>query len=217
MTTVVIVEGSFLTRAGIENVIAVDPALKVIGTYATVDDFERFCTRPDLVVLGLEAGADADPAPAVARLATHCAVLVLAPRGRTDTLMAVLRAGARGLVTGVTGAGDFLAAVSAVARGGVYLNADVVARLGTALREPAPSEVSTLARREVETLRLLAQGYTHHQIARRLGLTDATVNTYVKRIRTKLGAGNKAELTRMAVDLGYVGGPGEDRALLAAG
>jgi ATP/maltotriose-dependent transcriptional regulator MalT len=47
-----------------------------------------------------------------------------------------------------------------------------------------------------------AAGLTHRQIARRMMLTEATVSTYVKRIRNKLGVGNKADLTRKAFELG---------------
>ncbi|GIJ46306.1 hypothetical protein Val02_31920 [Virgisporangium aliadipatigenens] len=61
-----------------------------------------------------------------------------------------------------------------------------------------------LAPREVQTLQLIARGLTHAAAARELGLTEATVNTYVKRIRSKLHVGNKAELTRRAIELGYV-------------
>jgi DNA-binding CsgD family transcriptional regulator len=38
-----------------------------------------------------------------------------------------------------------------------------------------------------------------------MGLSQATVNTYAKRIRAKLKVGNKAELTRVAIELGYLG------------
>ncbi|MFC7585743.1 response regulator transcription factor [Nonomuraea antimicrobica] len=56
-------------------------------------------------------------------------------------------------------------------------------------------------------LRRISQGLTHGQIATRLGISRHTVDTYVKRIRAKLGAGNKAELTRAAL-LGRVAGVG---------
>jgi DNA-binding NarL/FixJ family response regulator len=56
-----------------------------------------------------------------------------------------------------------------------------------------------LSEREDQVLQHIARGYTHHQIARRLGISQHTVNTYVKRIREKLDVGNKAELTRAAM------------------
>jgi DNA-binding NarL/FixJ family response regulator len=57
----------------------------------------------------------------------------------------------------------------------------------------------TLSTREDQVLQYIARGYTHDQIARRLGISQHTVNTYVKRIREKLELGNKAELTRAAI------------------
>ena len=48
-------------------------------------------------------------------------------------------------------------------------------------------------------LRQISRGLTHGQIATRLGISPHTVDTYVKRIRAKLGVGNKAELTRVAL------------------
>ncbi|WP_460356194.1 helix-turn-helix transcriptional regulator [Actinoallomurus acanthiterrae] len=56
-----------------------------------------------------------------------------------------------------------------------------------------------LSPREREVLFRIARGFTHGQIARGLGISPHTVDTYVRRIRTKLGVGNKAELTRAAL------------------
>jgi DNA-binding NarL/FixJ family response regulator len=57
----------------------------------------------------------------------------------------------------------------------------------------------TLSTRESQVLTHIAHGLTHSQIGTRLGISPHTVDTYVKRIRTKLGIGNKAELTRFAL------------------
>lgn len=42
---------------------------------------------------------------------------------------------------------------------------------------------------------------THDQVARRVGISRHTVDSYVKRVRSKFGVGNKAELTRIALSL----------------
>ncbi|WP_405160841.1 LuxR C-terminal-related transcriptional regulator [Nocardia sp. NBC_01499] len=63
-----------------------------------------------------------------------------------------------------------------------------------------------LGKREIEALRWVARGLTHRQVGRRMGLTEETVNTYIKRIRSKLDAHNKAALTRRAIELGYLAG-----------
>ncbi|MFF1506936.1 response regulator transcription factor [Streptomyces sp. NPDC058326] len=66
---------------------------------------------------------------------------------------------------------------------------------GTAARQG----VATLSPREREVLRHLVEGCTHDQAARRIGISQHTVDTYVKRIRSKLGAHNKAQLVRAAL------------------
>ncbi|SEM40495.1 helix-turn-helix transcriptional regulator [Streptacidiphilus jiangxiensis] len=62
---------------------------------------------------------------------------------------------------------------------------------------------TALSDRERQVLRLIAEGYTHDQTARRLGISPHTVNTYVKRVKGKLGVGNKAELARVALVSGW--------------
>jgi DNA-binding NarL/FixJ family response regulator len=61
----------------------------------------------------------------------------------------------------------------------------------------------SLSPRERQVLFRIARGFTHGQIARGLGISPHTVDTYVRRIRTKLGVGNKAELTRAALLLNF--------------
>jgi DNA-binding CsgD family transcriptional regulator len=81
----------------------------------------------------------------------------------------------------------------------------LVAQLHAELLRSAQEESSGLAPREIETLRWIALGFTESQIATRMGLSQTTVNTYAKRIRGKLNVSNKADLTRMAIELGYLG------------
>ncbi|MDQ1711906.1 MAG: hypothetical protein QOE45_1356 [Frankiaceae bacterium] len=58
-----------------------------------------------------------------------------------------------------------------------------------------------LSPREVEVLRHFAAGLTYDQAARRMGVTRHTVDTYLRRVRGKTGAGSGAHLTRLAVAL----------------
>jgi DNA-binding NarL/FixJ family response regulator len=122
-------------------------------------------------------------------------VVVLSGDVTADPL-ALVAAGARAVVAGDDELG---AAREAVLAGGSYLSPAVLSRMEAAAA-PAPR----LGPREVETLRLIVTGLTHRQTARQLGVTEETVNTYAKRLRRKLGAANKAELTRKAAELGYL-------------
>jgi DNA-binding NarL/FixJ family response regulator len=202
-TTIAIVENHGIARAGAEHLIVRESELRVVASVATVSECAALSQSPDLVVLDLAACDPADSAKAVTRLAERSAVLVISRYADGRDLTAAFRAGALGLVTRDTEPADFVAAVQAAARGGLCVPPAVTAGLAADLRHANGSSKSGLSGREAEALQLLAKGFTHAQIARRMGVAEATVNTYIKRIRGKLKAGNKADLTRMAIDLGY--------------
>ncbi|WP_083502527.1 LuxR C-terminal-related transcriptional regulator [Sphaerimonospora mesophila] len=84
-------------------------------------------------------------------------------------------------------------AVSVVAQGGRF------SREGVVSEPPRTVGISGLSPRELQILRQVSLGLTHGQVARALDISKHTVDTYVKRIRSKLAVGNKAELTRAAV------------------
>ncbi|MGW1180451.1 response regulator transcription factor [Streptomyces drozdowiczii] len=65
--------------------------------------------------------------------------------------------------------------------------------------DPQPTPLGQLSPREREVLDHIARGLTHAQTARRLGISRHTVDTHVKRIRSKCGAGNKADMVRLAM------------------
>jgi DNA-binding CsgD family transcriptional regulator len=75
-----------------------------------------------------------------------------------------------------------------------------VRRIAVSRKAAAPAAVA-LSPREQEVLRHIADGFTHGQAAYRIGISHHTVDTYVKRIRVKLGVGNKAQLVRAALAL----------------
>jgi DNA-binding NarL/FixJ family response regulator len=203
MTEIAIIEDYHLIKAGIEQVLSQDPHFSVVASYTAAAELDHLDVLPDLVVLDESACGDRDPLQVIAALSERTAVVVLVGAGSTTDVLAMLRSGAGAVVTPRTGDADFLLAVAAAAGRAIYLAADLAELASAELRKRRPGETTLLSHREIETLRLIADGCTHRQIARRLGLTEMTVNTYVKRIRSKLSAGNKAELTRKAIALGY--------------
>jgi DNA-binding NarL/FixJ family response regulator len=126
----------------------------------------------------------------VTRAARRCRVLILTPR-HGFPVGAYLAMGAAGAVSKQEDA----TALAQAIRVATCPAADVPApRAGEATRAD-----DVLSGREKQVLHYIASGYTHGQAARRLGISTHTVDTYVKRIRTKLEVGNKAELTRAAM------------------
>ncbi|MBZ9640326.1 response regulator transcription factor [Streptomyces sp. PSKA30] len=71
----------------------------------------------------------------------------------------------------------------------------------TPYTETLAAAQARLAPREQEVLRHIAAGHTYARTARRMGLSQHTVDAYLRRIRTKLGITSTAELTRLAISL----------------
>ncbi len=146
---------------------------------------------------------DPDDAPAyVARSSASGAVVVLAHEVDPGTAGDYLAAGAAEVVSCTDCVEDVVHAVRRAALTGA--GAGRAVGTGSADRDGATAPAGSdqdppLSGREEQVLRRIAAGLTHDQVARRLGISRHTVDTYVKRIRAKLGVGNKAELTRVAV------------------
>jgi DNA-binding NarL/FixJ family response regulator len=200
----VVVGDQPIPRAGVERLIAEEPSLTLAGSVDSVDDLVSLAGGCDVVFLDLPAPSHRDVAEVIARVASIAPPLVCSSWDRPATVLSAIRAGACGCVTRYTDTAIVRQALRIIAEGGLCLCPRVVESFQADLKGSAESGSGGLAPREVETLRLIALGLTHTQIARRMGLSEATVNTYAKRIRAKLNVSNKAELTRMAIELGHV-------------
>jgi DNA-binding NarL/FixJ family response regulator len=172
-----------LTNAGI----------KVVAARSSPDEEPSWLA--DAVLIDVDALSLPDDLGHVTMTARYTAVLVLNNEAATEGAT-YLRAGASGVVSKRESGERIVKAVRAVSSGACVCPSDCVS-------PPVVdrSEVSGqhLSEREDQVLRQISQGLTHGQIATRLGISPHTVDTYVKRIRAKLGLGNKAELTRAAL------------------
>jgi DNA-binding NarL/FixJ family response regulator len=156
-------------------------------------------TEFDVVVmdLNLPTMSGIEATARIARLSEPPLVLVVTMVDDDDTVVAALRAGARGYVLkGATGA-EIVAALRTVASGGAVFGAGVAAQVLniTSSATPAINDVAAtgLTEREREVLGLLAQGATNAHIARSLGLTVKTVQNYVSRILDKLQVSDRTQ------------------------
>jgi DNA-binding NarL/FixJ family response regulator len=203
---VAIVNDQPITRSGLEQLVATIPGLAVTASVASVAELDRLGAACDVVVMDVPAGEDGGLSlKTIARMAEISRPLVMSGWDRPPSLLAVIRAGASGCITRQSSHRTVARALSVVAAGGFFLCEQLVPRFHLELNRPPQADPHGLAPREVETLQWISRGLTHGQIATRMGLSPATVNTYVKRIRGKLKVSNKAELTRIAIELGHLG------------
>ncbi|MET9919987.1 response regulator transcription factor [Streptomyces sp. NPDC006435] len=157
--------------------------------------------QADLYLVDPEAVVDTEPLGFIARITHMAPTIVLTGDTQNPPGRDFVAAGARGLVSRNSESDVFVRAVREVSGGGLFLPPDVLGADGPPVREEADDAGSqiSLSKREEQVLSQIACGLTHGQVATKLGISRHTVDTYVKRIRSKTGAGNKAELTRAAL------------------
>ncbi len=136
------------------------------------------------------------------------AVLVVSSALRLPDVRAAVQRGTRGYISKAADVATLLAAIAAISAGNYFFDgclseAFLPTQASVIDSTPAANTAADLLSvREQQVLTMVARGFTHKQIASRLGLSKSTVDTYVQRIRQKLGATNKAMLTRIALESG---------------
>ena len=134
-------------------------------------------------------------------------VLVLTMHDDPVYLRTALQAGASGYIVKKAADIELLTAIRVVQSGGTFVNLTRPgeAEAGQGARpipraSPAGGQLKPLSQREVEVLRLLAQGHTNQEAADRLAVSVKTIETHRKRLSDKLGLKSRAELFRFAVE-----------------
>jgi len=208
---IAIVDDHPVARYGMQLIFASEPGLEVVCAADSLAGLKAGLeaegaagnAHVDVVILDLYLDGGRVRGPEISALAQLRPVLVVSASARRDDVLAAIGGGASGYLIKSAGGEAFIEAVRTVAAQGFYVSsqlADMIhAKAGAA--ESRGGQVS-LAPREREALSLIAQGFTQAQAARRMGISPTTIDTYIKRIRSKLGPGNKADLTRRAIELG---------------
>ncbi|MFE2070545.1 LuxR C-terminal-related transcriptional regulator [Streptomyces sp. NPDC059467] len=210
MIKVAIVDDHPLARRGLQAILGEADDIEVVLAESSPADlaaaWEGGAAAADVVLLDLYHGSDEPCLPVIADLKTVAKVLVVSASARPQDVIGAIRKGACGYVTKLADPLMLVAAVRTVAGGGFALSSqladilqsELATATGTGASVGTPAQ-GVLSPREEQALDLIARGFTHAQAATRMGVSKATVDTYVERIRAKLQVGNKAELTRAAL------------------
>ncbi|WP_280264981.1 response regulator transcription factor [Nocardia wallacei] len=208
---VLVVDDQQVMREGLVALLGLVDEVRVVGAVGNGEQALAAVAEqhPDVVLMDLRMPV-LDGVSATRRIAeTHSAtaVLVLTTYSDDESIVAALRAGARGYLTKDAGRVEIAAAIRAAAAGQSTFDATVSRRLVAALSRPAPADSGRrsspqrpdgLTGREAEVLGLIGQGLSNAEIAAALYVGEATVKTHINNAFAKIGARNRADAVRYA-------------------
>jgi DNA-binding NarL/FixJ family response regulator len=212
VTRVLIADDDDLMRAGLAELLTVDPAIEVAGQAATGREAVEQARRlaPDVVLMDVRM-PDLDGIAAtreLARTAPGVRVLILTTFEQDDYVFGALRAGASGFLLKRTRPEELLAAVHTIASGDSLLSPSVTRRvIDRMAQQPTPeladqARLDALTPREREVLERVARGLSNREIAAALAVEESTVRTHVKRILMKLELRDRVQAVIFAYETG---------------
>jgi DNA-binding NarL/FixJ family response regulator len=206
---VLLVDDHAVVREGYRRLLERDESLAVVGEAAAMADALTLDAQlqPDVIVLDIAL-------PGVSGIEILRRLIARRPEARVlmfsmyqDGIYAThaMNAGACGYLSKASAPDLLVSAVRAVAAGSRYISPDVELAM-TTRSATAQQLANALSVRELEVLRLLAQGYGVDAIAARLGLSPKTAANHQSSIKQKLGAGSALQLILIAQQFGLIAG-----------
>ena len=207
---IVIVDDHALVRQGVALFLSREPDIEVVGGVGNSADALHLVNEqaPDVVLMDVSLGEESglDLTRRLKLIRPSLRILVLTAHTDDNIVADMLRAGADGYVLKDMAIEELAQAIRAVALGQFVLHPLVARRWAVLSRQEAPARSETdLTPREIEVLRLMADGSTSKEIGRHLNLSVKTVENHRANILAKLGARNAAEAISRALDRGIIG------------
>lgn len=211
VTRVLVADDHEIVRQGLKLVLGVEPDLRVVAEAADGEEAVQRALQNnvDLAILdismprktGLQAARE------LGRLRPELRILILSMYDNEQFLFEALKAGASGYVLKSGADDDIVMACRAAMRGEPFLYPsavhaiirDVISRAGE-----RNEELELLTPRELEVLKLIAEGHTSKEIAALLVLSVKTIESHRAHILGKLGMRDRVDLTRYAIRRGLI-------------
>lgn len=206
---VVVADDHRLFRQGLIGLMHTRPDLvRVVGEAATGEDAVRLAGQqaPDLVLMDISmpGGGGLPAVEAIRRRHPGMAVVMLTASDLDEHLYAAMRLGVAGYLLKSLDADELFELIAGVARGEAALTRAMAARVLKNAARPAAGPVlcDVLTDREMDVLRLVAQGATNPVIAEALCITVNTVKVHLRNILEKLCLENRTQVAAYAVQAG---------------
>ena len=210
MIRVLIGARSEVARAGLASLLTADPMFQVVGTFSIDDALTRVeDLEPEIVLLDLDSPSDESLSAAIQSggALVNSSVMILT-EDPESLAVDVLGSGLRAILPRYATPEEIIAAIQAAATGLVALHPEVFDSMLSRIRPGQQSELDPsgqiLTPREIEVLRMIADGLGNKEIASKLSISDHTVKFHISSIFAKLSASNRAEAVTLGIRHGLI-------------
>jgi DNA-binding NarL/FixJ family response regulator len=198
---IAIADDHALFRQGLKSLLALRDDVAVVGETDRVDGLGPLLASTPCDILLLDLQMDRSSLVEITALAARVKVIVVTASEQPEDALAVIRAGASGVVFKRFAIEQLMDAIDAVANGQVWMPPALQARIASELREPAPDPLTP---REREIVRHVALGLRNAEVAKKLFISEDTVKTHLNNVFQKLGVRDRVQLTLYAIRFGLI-------------
>jgi NarL family two-component system response regulator LiaR len=202
--TVVIVDDHTIVRQGLRTYLELQPDILVVGEAANGNEAMAIVrdNLPDIVLMDLVMPVmdGVDATRAITGISPSTRVIVLTSFSEDEKVFASIKAGAQGYLMKDVLPSDLVAAIRTVNRGEAQLDPEIARKVMQEFANPQPATPKhDLTDRELEVLRLIAQGKSNKDISEDLVLSEKTVKTHVSNILQKLHLSDRTQAAVFAL------------------
>lgn len=201
MSRVLVVDDHAIVRSGIRRLLSGHDLSEAQSGEAALENLTAHAFDLVILDLNLPGLGGLELLRRILKLRPNLPVLVFSQHIEPIYATRAMESGARGFISKNAAPEELLAAVQTVLGGGTVIERDIAAEI--AVQEIGENAyLRPLTQRDIEILRLLAQGNSLTEIGEALGLAYKTVANTLSRIKEKLGVSHTADLIRIAVGRG---------------
>jgi DNA-binding NarL/FixJ family response regulator len=209
---VVIADDHALFREGLKRILSLEKNVLVVGEASRGDEVIKVVerTKPDVLLLDLKM-PKGDPVQTLLELGERnpaIRVLILTAFSEEENILNAAKGGARGYLLKGASSSTLLQAIKTVHAGGVWIDKEVpaaeafeeIVRQSAKRPEPVNETIKSLTKRELEILRLVAEGLTNDEIGKKIFISEKTVKTHLTNIFDKLKVNNRFKAALMIMN-----------------
>jgi len=209
--SIILVDDHSIVRQGVRRYLETESDINITGEAASGEEAIKLCTEhaPDVVLLDIVMGGlnGVEATRRIKEVSPRTQVVILTSYHDDEYLLPAVRAGALSYLLKEIEPGELLAAIRKAARGEAVLHPHVASKLVQSIRDTTSDncELTTpLSERELEVLRLIAEGLPNARIAERLFISEKTVKSHVSNILSKLHLSDRTQAAVYAWRQGVV-------------